>query len=511
MKIRSQVGMVLNLDKCIGCHTCSITCKNVWTSREGMEYAWFNNVETKPGIGYPKEWENQDKWNGGWKRNNSGSIQPRIGGKFRVLANIFANPDLPEIDDYYEPFDFDYQHLHTAPLGDHQPTARPRSVITGKRMEKINWGPNWEEILGTEFAKRSKDKNFDNIQKDIYGQFENTFMMYLPRLCEHCLNPACAAACPSGAIYKREEDGIVLIDQEKCRGWRMCVSACPYKKIYYNWKSGKSEKCIFCYPRIESGMPTVCAETCVGRIRYLGVLLYDADRISEVASVASEQDLYERQLEIFLDPNDPEVIKQALSDGVHQSVIDAAQQSPVYKLACDWKLALPLHPEYRTLPMVWYVPPLSPIQHAAEEGFIGMDGVIPDVESLRIPVKYLANMLTAGDERPVVLALRRLLAMRAYKRSEHVDNKKDLEVLEKVGLTELQVEEMYRYLAIADYEDRYVIPTAHREDAVVDAYGERSGCGFSFGDGCGGNSEQNMFGGKKSNRRDIIQSVQIWE
>ena len=511
MKIRSQVGMVLNLDKCIGCHTCSITCKNVWTSREGMEYAWFNNVETKPGIGYPKEWENQDKWNGGWKRNNSGSIQPRIGGKFRVLANIFANPDLPEIDDYYEPFDFDYQHLHTAPLGDHQPTARPRSVITGKRMEKINWGPNWEEILGTEFAKRSKDKNFDNIQKDIYGQFENTFMMYLPRLCEHCLNPSCVASCPSGAIYKREEDGIVLIDQEKCRGWRMCVSACPYKKIYYNWKSGKSEKCIFCYPRIESGMPTVCAETCVGRIRYLGVLLYDADRISEVASVASEQDLYERQLEIFLDPNDPEVIKQALSDGVHQSVIDAAQQSPVYKLACDWKLALPLHPEYRTLPMVWYVPPLSPIQHAAEEGFIGMDGVIPDVESLRIPVKYLANMLTAGDERPVVLALRRLLAMRAYKRSEHVENKKDLEVLEKVSLTELQVEEMYRYLAIADYEDRYVIPTAHREDAVVDAYGERSGCGFSFGDGCGGNSEQNMFGGKKSNRRDIIQSVQIWE
>ena len=114
MKIRSQVGMVLNLDKCIGCHTCSVTCKNVWTSREGMEYAWFNNVETKPGIGYPKEWENQDKWKGGWMRDSSGKIRPKIGGRFRVLANIFANPDLPEIDDYYEPFDFDYQHLHTA-------------------------------------------------------------------------------------------------------------------------------------------------------------------------------------------------------------------------------------------------------------------------------------------------------------------------------------------------------------------------------------------------------------
>ena len=66
MKVRAQIGMVLNLDKCIGCHTCSVTCKNVWTSRPGVEYAWFNNVETKPGIGYPKEWENQGKWKGGW-------------------------------------------------------------------------------------------------------------------------------------------------------------------------------------------------------------------------------------------------------------------------------------------------------------------------------------------------------------------------------------------------------------------------------------------------------------
>ena len=122
-----------------------------------------------------------------------------------------------------------------APESKAMPTARPRSLITGERMEKIEWGPNWEEILGGEFAKRSKDVNFEGVQKEIYGQFENTFMMYLPRLCEHCLNPTCVAACPSGAIYKREEDGIVLIDQEKCRGWRMCVSGCPYKKIYYNW------------------------------------------------------------------------------------------------------------------------------------------------------------------------------------------------------------------------------------------------------------------------------------
>jgi nitrate reductase / nitrite oxidoreductase, beta subunit len=499
MKIRSQIGMVLNLDKCIGCHTCSVTCKNVWTSREGMEYAWFNNVETKPGVGYPNEWENQKKWKGGWERKADGTLQPRIGGKLKVLGNVFANPDLPQIDDYYEPFTFDYQNLHTAPDSKHQPTARPRSLISGERMQKIETGPNWEEILGGEFSKRSKDQNFENVQKDIYGQFENTFMMYLPRLCEHCLNPTCAAACPSGAIYKREEDGIVLIDQDKCRGWRMCISGCPYKKIYYNWKSGKSEKCILCYPRIEAGLPTVCSETCVGRIRYLGVLLYDADRIKEVAASGSEQDLYEKQLEIFLDPFDDRIIAQAKKDGIPDSVITAAQQSPVYKMAVDWKLALPLHPEYRTLPMVWYVPPLSPIQSAHEAGHIGSSGVIPDVKSLRIPVKYLANLLTAGDERPVVRALERMLAMRAYMRASQVEGVKDLAVLEQAGLSESQALEMYRYLAIANYEDRFVIPTSHREEALA-AFPERGGCGFTFGNGCSdGNSEVNMFGGRKTN------------
>lgn len=138
MKIRAQIAMVLNLDKCIGCHTCSVTCKNVWTSREGMEYAWFNNVETKPGIGYPKDWENQTRWKGGWTRKRNGSIAPRIGGKWRVLANIFANPDLPEIDDYYEPFTYDYEHLQKAPEMSAMPTARPRSLISGERMEKLN-------------------------------------------------------------------------------------------------------------------------------------------------------------------------------------------------------------------------------------------------------------------------------------------------------------------------------------------------------------------------------------
>ncbi|TAM00278.1 MAG: nitrate reductase subunit beta [Paraburkholderia sp.] len=496
MKIRAQVAMVLNLDKCIGCHTCSVTCKNVWTSRDGVEYAWFNNVETKPGIGYPKEWENQKKWNGGWKRNDDGSIEPRQGTKLKVLANLFANPNLPAIDDYYEPFTFDYEHLQKAPLSQTPPTARPVSVITGKKMDKIHWGPNWEDDLGGEFESRGRDALFENVQKEMYSTFENTFMMYLPRLCEHCLNPACVASCPSGSVYKREDDGIVLVDQDKCRGWRMCVSGCPYKKMYFNWKTGKAEKCVFCYPRIEAGQPTVCAETCVGRIRYLGVLLYDADRISEAASVESEQSLYQAQLDVFLDPHDPEVQAEARRQGIAQSWLDAAVRSPVYKMACEWKIAFPLHPEYRTLPMVWYVPPLSPIQSAADAGHIGSDGMIPDVESLRIPMRYLANLLTAGDEAPVVAALRRMLAMRAYKRGQAVDGVEDPALLTAAGLTAAQVEDMYRIMALANYEDRFVVPSSHKE-MVEDSFNEKGSCGFSFGNGCsGGVTEGSLFGSK---------------
>ena len=191
-------------------------------------------------------------------------------------------------------------------------------------------------------------------------QLEKMAFFYLPRICNHCLNPACVAACPSGAIYKRGEDGVVLINQDVCRGWRMCVTACPYKKTYYNWQTGKSEKCILCYPRIENGHAPACMHSCVGRIRYLGVMLYDADKLEEVAA-APENELVERQRDMLLDPFDPEVIEAAKENGVADSTIRAAQKSPVYKFVKEWGMALPLHAEFRTLPMLFYVPPLLPV------------------------------------------------------------------------------------------------------------------------------------------------------
>jgi nitrate reductase beta subunit len=281
----------------------------------------------------------------------------------------------------------------------------------------------------------------------------------------------------------------------------MCVSGCPYKKIYYNWVSGKAEKCTFCYPRIEVGLPTVCSETCVGRIRYLGVLLYDADRIEQAASAENPLDLYQAQLDIFLDPNDPQVQRQARADGIAESWLEAAQKSPTYKMAVEWKIAFPLHPEYRTLPMVWYVPPLSPIQSHANAGAIETVGEIPDVRSLRIPVRYLANLLTAGAEAPIVSALERLLAMRTHFRQRQLGDGDGQAVLDQVGLTRAQVEDMHRYLSIANYEDRFVIPTSHREEAE-DAYGLKGSCGFSFGNGCDfGPPHSSLFGGKMGRRK----------
>lgn len=493
MNIRAQVAMVLNLDKCIGCHTCSVTCKNVWTSRKGVEYAWFNNVETKPGLGYPDDWENQQKYKGGWKLDKD-RLVPRAGDKRKNMINLFANPNMPVIDDYYEPFTFNYSILHSGSRFATPPSARPYSMLTGKPMSKIEKSANWEDNLGGEFHKRSREKNFENIQKEIYAEFENSFMLYLPRLCEHCLNPTCVAACPSGAIYKREEDGIVLIDQNKCRGWRQCVSACPYKKIYFNWETKKSEKCTFCYPRIEVGEPTICSESCVGRIRYIGVMLYDADAILQTASSPSETDLYNQHLNLFLNPDDEQVYAEALRQGIPYNVLEAARKSPVYKMAVEWKIAFPLHPEYRTLPMVWYVPPLSPIVSAAESGKLGVNGILPDIEDLRIPNQYLANLFTAGDEKPIVVSIRKMLAMRAYMRSKTVENTINLDVLNNTGLTPEQTEKMYHLLAIANYDDRFVIPTSHKEYAE-NAFGYKASCGFSDGNECGTARIKNLLGG----------------
>jgi nitrate reductase beta subunit len=506
--------MVFHLDKCIGCHTCSVACKNIWSDRKGAEYMWWNNVETKPGTGYPSKWEDQMIYKGGWEKkgdNGSGELQLKGAGKAKGLGNIFHNPHLPVIDDYYEPFTYKYLDLIEAPAADDQPTARPVSLITGKPID-IKMGPNWDDDLGGSPDYARNDPNLDNLtpaEQEAMFQLEKMAFFYLPRICNHCLNPSCVASCPSGALHKRGEDGIVLVNQEKCRGWRMCVTACPYKKTYYNWHTGKSEKCILCFPRIEAGLAPACMHSCVGRIRYLGVILYDADKIEEVAS-SPESDLVQNHMDIMLDPDDPAVIEAANANGVADSTIRAAQKSPVYRFVKKWDLALPLHSEFRTLPMLFYVPPLLPVMASLDKsdeeqrdkmGSVvkqwnddwlydtSTENIFGTLDEARFPMQYMANLFSGGDVEMIKARISKLMAVRIHRRWKTVGDiseEKATKALQETGLTAQMAEDIYNLTSLAKFDDRFVIPAAHREQAIemMEFTGDKKGsAGFGFKEG----------------------------
>ncbi len=470
MNIRAQVSSVFHLDKCIGCHTCSIACKNLWTDRKGAEYMWWNNVETKPGTGYPTKWEDQEQYRGGWQKSASG-LDLKLGGRAGLIGKIFHNPSLPTMDDYYEPFTYRYDELTSAPAGTDQPTARPVSMVSGKPM-KIEAGPNWDDDLSGSNIYAANDPGVIKLSAEEQRQLfaiEKMVFFHMPRICNHCLNAACVASCPSGAIYKRGEDGIVLISQDKCRGWRMCVSACPYKKTYYGWSTGKSEKCILCYPRQEVGEAPACFHSCVGRIRYLGVLLYDADRIEEVAG-QEDRDLAAAQRAMILDPCDPQVIAAARQAGLPEAVLSAAQNSPVYKFVKEWGLALPLHPEFRTLPMLFYVPPLLPVLSMENRGNQRQaDDFFATLEQARLPMQYLAGLFAGGNEEEVKAVYRRLIAVRIQRRQQSVGDLTSTDVEQAcrvAGVSIEQTEAIYRMTALTRLKERIVIPPMLREQAI---------------------------------------------
>jgi complex iron-sulfur molybdoenzyme family reductase subunit beta len=290
---KRQLAMVMDLNKCIGCQTCTVACKSQWTNRNGREYMYWNNVETRPGDGYPKKWES-------------------LGGGFDAAGALREGTVPSRSGDYGTPWDYNLDEA-----------AGGAEIVA---QGSLKTGPNWDEDQGA-------------------GDFPNSHFFYLPRICNHCSNPACLAACPRGAIFKREEDGVVLVDQARCEGERYCVAACPYKKVYFNPKLFRSEKCILCFPRIEKGLPPACAQQCVGRMRWVG----------------------------YLDD----------------------EEGQVAKLVSRWKVALPLHAEYGTQPNVYYVPPLP-----GPPRFDAAGKPIPGSE--RIPVAYLESLF--GPEVKRVLA-----------------------------------------------------------------------------------------------------------
>jgi DMSO reductase family type II enzyme iron-sulfur subunit len=297
-----QLAMVLDLNKCLGCHTCTVACKTLWNKDQGTDYAYWNNVETAPGQGFPRQWQHS----GG--RDESGNA---------------VRGELPSLDgDYGRAWKFNHNETFFKSNG-------PRQWL--KPEGNPQWGPNWDEDRG----------------EGEYPQDNHYF--YLPRLCNHCTHPACLDACPRSAIEKRSDNGIVLVNQDKCHGYRFCVEACPYKKVFFDPKRQVSTKCIFCLPRVEEGVAPACARQCPGRLRFVG----------------------------FLDD----------------------EKGPIHKLVHQYKVAIPLHPEFGTGPNVYYVPPLSPESMDAEGRPTGTP---------RIPLGYLESLFGPAVHGPLaVLAAER--------------------------------------------------------------------------------------------------------
>lgn len=115
------------------------------------------------------------------------------------------------------------------------------------------------------------------------GKFPELRMYYIPATCNHCAEPACVKACPTGASYKRA-DGIVLVDATKCKGCRACDEACPYKVHYFAAEGAKSTKCTLCASMVDAGDIPACVKTCTARARHFGDL---HDPSSEVAKLVA--------------------------------------------------------------------------------------------------------------------------------------------------------------------------------------------------------------------------------
>ncbi len=114
------------------------------------------------------------------------------------------------------------------------------------------------------------------------GVYPNVGRSFLPRLCNQCSEPQCVSVCPTGATWKREEDGIVVIDPDVCIGCKYCIQACPYGARFINPDTGAADKCDFCLHRVREGLVPSCVNTCIGRARIFGDLNDPDSEISQM-------------------------------------------------------------------------------------------------------------------------------------------------------------------------------------------------------------------------------------
>ncbi len=295
-----QFAAVFNINRCIACQTWTMACKSTWTFSKGQEYMWWNNVETKPYGGYPQSWD------------------------IKILKLLREAHDRQGREmSWNSAGEYEGMTIFEAARLEH--TENGQSRVLGYLPEDREWTkPNIGE--DTSPPSTAKKDSMGYLTDAVRLPEHQSYFFYMQRICNHCSHPACLAACPRNAIYKRQEDGVVLIDQERCRGYRKCVEACPYKKAMYNGMTKISEKCIACYPRLEGsdkeitpdGIPieTRCMSSCVGKIRLQGLV----------------------------EMND---------DGTWKKDED----NPLYVAVHQEKVALPLYPQFGTDPNIFYIPP----------------------------------------------------------------------------------------------------------------------------------------------------------
>jgi nitrate reductase / nitrite oxidoreductase, beta subunit len=320
-----QFAFVFNLNRCIGCQTCTMACKSTWTFSKGQEHMWWNNVETKPYGGYPQFWD------------------------VKILKQLEeANPEGQK----WNKDTFEGKTIFEAGAK-HAGEASKR--VLGYLPTDEEWRfPNIYE----DNAVGPKGKESSYVKEGVELPKHKTWFFYLARICNHCTYPGCLAACPRDAIYKRPEDGVVLVDQERCRGYRKCVEACPYKKAMYRPSTRATEKCIACFPRLEGkdpeskGQPmeTRCMAACIGQIRLQGLV-----------KIAKNGDWAEDRY------------------------------NPLYYLVKVAKVALPLYPQFGTEPNGFYIPPRWVPRDFLKQMF--GPGVDHAIDSYMVPDRELLAVL----------------------------------------------------------------------------------------------------------------------
>ena len=132
------------------------------------------------------------------------------------------------------------------------------------------------------------------------GSYPNVRRSFLPRLCNHCSEPQCVAVCPTGATWKRAEDGIVVVDPDICIGCKYCLHACPYDARFINPATGTADKCDFCLHRVSQGLEPACVNTCIGRARIFGDL---NDPDSEISKLIATNPVTVLRPEMGTEPN----------------------------------------------------------------------------------------------------------------------------------------------------------------------------------------------------------------